>query len=147
MGNYNLIERLLKDFTEINDFVQSFELSFDDQRSKWNENEKLFPTIYGVVRNIENLEYTINWNIDIFILDNLTQDRSNEKSIMNTTQEIGNQFINYVRNVEDKDFSFIVKPRLTPLNNFDNNRMNGWQVNLTLETRREQCYYGDKNND
>lgn len=144
MGNYNLIERLLKDFTDINDFVQSFELSFDDQRSKWSENEKLFPTIYGVVRNVQNTEYTINWNIDVFVLDNLTQDRSNEKSIMNTTQEIGNQFINYVRDYYREYATFNVDPTLNPLNNFDNNRMNGWRINMTIETKREQCYIGSE---
>ena len=141
-GNYNLIERLLKDFTDINDFVQSFELSFDDQRSKWNENEKLFPTIYAVVRNIQNTEYTINWNIDVYILDNLNQDRSNEKSIMNTTGEIGNQFINFIRDYYNEFTTFTVDPTLQPLNNFDNNRMNGWRANMTIETRREQCYIG-----
>lgn len=142
-GNYNRIEKLLKDFTDINGFVNNFELSFNDQRSKWNENEKLFPTIYGVVQNIENLEYTINWNIDVYILDNLSQDRSNEKTVMNLTQEIGNQFINYVREVEERDFRFIVIPRLFPLNNFDNNIMNGWRINFVVETKREQCYYGN----
>lgn len=140
--NYNFITLLFQDFTQQNSFVQAAILSFDDQRSEWYTRLKQFPAIYGVIRSVNLDEQIVRWNIDVYFLDLLLDNRSNEVSVMNNTLEIANQFQNFIHKNKDNNYTINQFSTLTPLNNFDNNRMNGWRVNMTLESKREQCFDG-----
>jgi hypothetical protein len=96
--------------------------------------------LYANVTNVRYLEYTVNWDIDIYIMDNMLDNRENESSIMNNTGEIVNHIINFVKNEKFNDYRFLDIGFAQPLNNYDNNRMNGWIFRTRIETKREQCY-------
>jgi surface protein len=59
---------------------------------------------------------------------------------MNNTGEIVNHIINFVKNEKFNDYRFLDIGFAQPLNNYDNNRMNGWIFRTRIETKREQCY-------
>jgi hypothetical protein len=138
--NYNFILNLFQLFAQQNQFVQNTYLSFDDQRSLWYERIKEFPGVYGVIRQVNLDEQIVRWNIDVYFLDLLFDNRANEVDVMNNTLEIANQFQNFIHKNKDNNYTINQFSSLTPLNNFDNNRMNGWRVNMTLESKREQCF-------
>jgi hypothetical protein len=136
-NNYYTIEKILKDYSDLHPLLKGSYLSFDDQRSKILENIKELPVLYGVVRNISREEQTLNWSLRVYCLDLLLADRTNEKSIMNSTFEILNDLYNYI---QFSKLPFRIKTlSFQPLNNFDNNRMNGWFIDLSFETKSYQC--------
>ena len=141
-SNYNFVNSVIENFTTNNTYIQYYKLSFDDQRSIDLGNNKDFPAFYAVIRNIQHEEYVTNWSIDIFSLDLLMPNRANETDVMNNTSETINQFSNYIQNIQTDFARFINYGNSIPLNNFDDNRMNGWRFSFTVEFKREQCYDG-----
>jgi hypothetical protein len=135
--NYYYIKNILEEYANFHPLLMSSELSFSDQRTKFHENQTLFPVLYGVVNSVNRNKQTLNWNVRIWCLDLLKADRGNEKHIMNTTFEILNDFYNFLtfRKVDFRALS----SNLTPLNNYDLNRMNGWYLDITIETKSIQC--------
>jgi hypothetical protein len=139
-ANYNYIINLLTEIANGHPQLQDVRLSFQDQRSLFHEKAKGLPVLYANVTNVRYLEYTVNWDIDIYIMDNILDNRENESSIMNNTGEIVNHIINFVKNEKFNDYRFLDIGFAQPLNNYDNNRMNGWIFRTRIETKREQCY-------
>jgi len=139
-ANYNYIINLLTEIANGHPQLQDVRLSFQDQRSLFHEKAKGLPVLYANVTNVRYLEYTVNWDIDIYIMDNMLDNRENESSIMNNTGEIVNHIINFVKNEKFNDYRFLDIGFAQPLNNYDNNRMNGWIFRTRIETKREQCY-------
>jgi len=138
--NYNYIANLLAEIANGHPQLQDVRLSFKDQRSLFHEKAKALPVLYANVTNMTYLEYTINWDIDIYVMDNLLDNRQNEQSIMTSTGEIINHIINFVKNEKFNDYRFLDIGIAEPLNNYDNNRMNGWIFRTKIETKRGQCY-------
>jgi surface protein len=139
-ANYNYIVNLLTEIANGHPQLQDVRLSFKDQRSLFHEKAKGLPVLYANVENLRYLEYTCIWDIDIYIMDNIFDSRENEVSIMNNTGEIINHVINFVKNEKFNDYRFIDIGFAQPLNNYDNNKMNGWIFRTRIETKREQCY-------
>jgi len=135
-SNYYLIEDILKKYSDKHPLLEGAELSFDDQRSLYLEG-KIGIFLYGVITNIVRNEQTLNWNLRVYCVSNLLRDRANEKGVMNTTFEILNDFYNFCvfNKVPFKATSLTFRP----LNNFDNNRSNGWSIDIVIEGKSNQC--------
>jgi len=138
--NYNLIKKILGDFaTGHNQLINAY-LSFSDQRSYLLEQDKTFPCLYGVINNfnLDQNAYVINWSLRVYFMDIVLDGRENEDSVMNNTGEIALDFIKYLKKYED-DVELLNNSNATPLNNFDNNKFNGWYIDVVLSTKADQC--------
>lgn len=139
--NYNYIIKYLKDFVDANVYLKYFKFSFEDQRDVDLTNTNKFPALYATLENITYNEQVKNYNLNLYFLDMLNPNRSNEVDIMNNLDEVIDHFHNYI----DNDKIGYVESRgvANPLNNFTDNRMNGYNLSVTISFKREQCYKGD----
>jgi len=138
--NYNLIKKILGDFASGHNQLTKAYLSFSDQRSYLLEQDKRFPCLYGVINNfnLDQNAYVINWSLRVYFMDIVLDGRENEDSVMNNTGEIALDFVKYLKKYED-DVELLNNSNATPLNNFDNNKFNGWYIDVVLSTKADQC--------
>ena len=143
--NYNYIINISQEFAVPHNIIGKAVVSFADQRSFILKETNEHPVFYLIVDNFRLGDYTIEWNIRVRVTDNIFDDRSNVDSVMNTTGEIINHFLNFLRNKkgdQDHEVEILDIGLANPLNNVDENKMNGWEANFTISSRREQCFDG-----
>jgi hypothetical protein len=139
MNNFNYwqLRNLIEDYADIHPVLMGADLGPNDYRGFYNESQSLFPRMYVTVTSISRTRQTTNWNLRVYILDLLLDNRENYDDITNTQFEILNDFYNYIEFIKlpHKSISF----NMTPIHNWDRQQMAGWYADIIIEAKSLQC--------
>jgi len=138
-NNFNLfaIQNLVNEYGEFHPSLYSYALGTQDYRDFFNQNNRLFPSFYMNVLSVRRTEQVNNWNLRVYVLDLLEDNRDNWLYSSNKAFEILNDFYNFIqfKGLKNKNISFSMQPVL----NFDKSKMVGYMADITLEAKSLQC--------
>tara|TARA_R110002050_G_scaffold74369_1_gene159572 strand:- start:470 stop:943 length:474 start_codon:yes stop_codon:yes gene_type:complete len=132
--SYNTLVDIFETFGENHLIIKRQEVSFFEQINNFSTDGDDFPLMYVEPSSIEFDVNVDNYSFRVYIVDLLLKDRSNEKEVMNQTQMVMRDLINWVRLSSDLNINITNIPLAIPVNNFLLDFTVGWYVDIDIES-------------
>lgn len=131
--SYLTLKNKIEKFCENHLQVKKFGGEFADGISIFGTIDEKYPIVYITPISQTLGENTSVFEIDLYCLDIIKEDRSNINQILSDTNLILNDFWIYVRDGKDYEIDIVGNPSLTPLNNQLLDYAAGWVGRFSLE--------------
>jgi hypothetical protein len=132
MSQYREIVNAFKDFSNKHRMVAEFrhDPTFEDQSYK-----NKYLAIWVVPDTTSGDAGSVNISFRIFFVDILQASRDNSIDVFTDTLEVAKDFISFFTDNEDYEWTLNTDFTLTPLDEFIDDRLGGWELDCTIITR------------
>jgi hypothetical protein len=141
-NSYTTIINALSQFAIAHESVKRYKVSFFSELNNFATGDDNFPVLYLVPTNTEFSNNVDTYSFNVYCIDILLKDRTNEQFILNDTLSVLRDLTNWLRESDDHDMNVIDATNAQPLNNFALDYTVGWNMSLTIQTPAitSECY-------
>lgn len=137
--SYITLKDKVAEFCDRNKFVKRFEGSFLSELNNFSNDTEKFPIVYMVPVSETLFDNTVNFEIDLYCLDIIRDDKANLDNVISETNMVIHDFWVYVKQGRDFSWDIIGQPFIEPINNYLLDNVAGWKGRYTIEVMN-YCY-------
>jgi hypothetical protein len=131
--SYTVLKDRIQIFCDNHYQIEKFGGEFPSEINNFATKDERYPILYLSPINQRVYENVTEFDLDIYVLDLIDDDRSNINVILSDTNLILNDLYNYYKEGYDDAIDVIGNPSLSPLNNQLLDYAAGWVIRITLE--------------
>jgi len=131
--SYTVLKDRIQIFCDNHYQIEKFGGEFQSEINNFATKDERYPILYLSPINQRVYENVTEFDLDIYVLDLIDDDRSNINVILSDTNLILNDLYNYYKEGYDSNIDVIGNPSLSPLNNQLLDYAAGWVMRITLE--------------
>lgn len=135
MISYNQAIKVIKQFADAHWQIEKFGFEFKEQMPNIATLDERYPMLFVCPVGSATLTNTREFEIDVYCMDRLMQDRDNSTSIVSDTDLILADFTKWLEEGQD-DIDVIKAYTATPINNDLLDYCAGWVMRVRLEVDR-----------
>jgi hypothetical protein len=131
--SYTVLKDRIQIFCDNHYQIEKFGGEFQSEINNFATKDERYPILYLSPINQRVYENVTEFDLDIYVMDLIDDDRSNINVILSDTNLILNDLYNYYKEGYDSNIDVIGNPSLSPLNNQLLDYAAGWVMRITLE--------------